>query len=104
MDLLAGESDHATPKVDVRGVLLRDDAVLLVKERDDGLWSLPGGWAEVGESPKESVTRELLEESGFRVEVSRLLAVWDRSRHGLAPYPFQSIRWSFYAGRPVKHH
>ena len=88
MDLLAGESGHATPKMDVRGVLPRDDAVLLVKERDDGLWSLSGGWAEVGESPKESVTRELLEESGFRVEVSRLLAVWDRSRHELAPYPF----------------
>lgn len=88
MELLAEETGHATPKVDVRGVVLKGNDVLLVKERDDGLWSLPGGWAEVGESPKESVTREVLEESGFVVEVSRLLAVHDRSRHDLTPYPF----------------
>ena len=62
--------------------------MLLVKERDDGLWSLPGGWAEIGESPKEAVAREVLEESGFQVEVSRLLALHDRSRHDLTPYPF----------------
>lgn len=88
IDLLAGEAGYATPKVDVRGVVLNGADVLMVKERDDGLWSLPGGWAEVGESPKESVIREALEESGFSVDVSRLLAVHDRSRHDLTPYPF----------------
>ena len=88
VDLLAGEAGHATPKVDVRGVVLRGDEVLLVKEKDDGLWSLPGGWAEVGKTPKESVAREVLEESGFLVEVLRLLAVHDRNQHDLTPYPF----------------
>ena len=87
-ELLANETGHATPKVDVRGVVLRGNDVLLVRERDDGLWSLPGGWAEVGESPTEAVAREVLEESGCQVEVSRLLALHDRSRHDLTPYPF----------------
>ncbi|PKB79208.1 MAG: hypothetical protein BZY88_14500 [SAR202 cluster bacterium Io17-Chloro-G9] len=88
VDFLAIETGHATPKVDVRGVVFKGDDVLLVKERDDGLWSLPGGWAEVGETPKEAVAREVVEESGFQVEVSRLLALHDRRRHDLTPYPF----------------
>ena len=88
VDLLANETGYATPKVDVRGVVLKGNDVLLVRERDDGLWSLPGGWAEVGESPNEAVAREVLEEAGLHVEASRLLAVHDRGRHDLTPYPF----------------
>ena len=87
-DLLAGETGHATPKVDVRGVLFRDDRMLFVRERDDGLWSLPGGWAEVHESPSEAVVREVLEESGYLSEAVKLLALYDRNRHEHPPYPF----------------
>src|ERR1043166_5440394 len=54
-ELFAGEVGYATPKVDVRGVIFRDDAILLVRERSDGLWTLPGGWADVCESPSEAV-------------------------------------------------
>jgi NUDIX domain len=61
--LLASETGHATPKIDVRGVVFRDDAILLVKERQDGLWTLPGGWADVNESPSEAVVREVLSKS-----------------------------------------
>jgi hypothetical protein len=67
LDLFAGEVGYATPKVDVRGVVFRDDCILLVKERADGLWTLPGGWADVNESPKEAVVREVEEESGYRI-------------------------------------
>ena len=87
-DLLAGETGHATPKIDVRGVVFRDGGVLLVKERDDGLWSLPGGWAEVHESPSDAVAREVREESGYLTEAVKLLAVYDRERHEHPPYPF----------------
>ena len=65
-NLFAQEVGYATPKVDVRGVVFRDQALLLVKEREDGRWTLPGGWADVNESPSEAVAREIFEESGYR--------------------------------------
>ena len=86
--VFAAEVGHATPKVDVRGVVFQEEKVLLVKERDDGLWSLPGGWAEVSDSPSEAVVREVYEESGYYTEAVRLLAVYDRKCHRHTPYPF----------------
>ena len=68
--LFASQYGHATPKLDVRGAVFRDDAILLVEEASDRGWSLPGGWADVGETPSAAVEREVLEESGFRVEVA----------------------------------
>jgi ADP-ribose pyrophosphatase YjhB (NUDIX family) len=93
LDLFSREKDYATPKVDVRGVVFKDggpghpwrDRILLVKERSDGRWALPGGWADVGESPSESVEREVWEESGFQVKAKRLAAVYDRSKHPHKP-------------------
>jgi len=63
-DVFPSEGGHATPKVDVRGAVFRADTILLVRERQDGLWTLPGGWADVNESPSEAVVREVYEESG----------------------------------------
>jgi ADP-ribose pyrophosphatase YjhB (NUDIX family) len=88
LDLLSGELGHATPKVDVRGAVFQDGKILLVREREDGMWTLPGGWADVDESPSEAVVREIYEESGYHTEVVKLLALYDRSRHGHPPYPF----------------
>jgi ADP-ribose pyrophosphatase YjhB (NUDIX family) len=85
--LLAGDSGYPTPKVDVRALVRRDGEVLLVRERADGRWSLPGGWADVGWAPSAMVEREVAEESGFVVRARRLLALWDRSRHNPGPYP-----------------
>lgn len=85
LDLFVREKDYATPKVDVRGAAFRKGRILLVKECSDGKWSLPGGWADVGESPSESVEREVWEESGFRVKAKRLAAVYDRSKHPHKP-------------------
>ena len=70
-DFFAREEGYATPKVDVRGVVFRDRALLLVKEPDDGFWSLPGGWADVGESPREAVVREVFEESGYTTRATK---------------------------------
>lgn len=87
--LFAQQSGYATPKVDVRGVVFRDDAILLVKECEDGGWTLPGGWADVNESPREAVEREVVKESGYEVRATKLLAVLDRAKHPhVPPFPF----------------
>ncbi|TYP68663.1 NUDIX hydrolase [Paenibacillus methanolicus] len=87
-DLFANDTGYATPKVDVRGVVLNEDgAMLMVRELADGAWSLPGGWADIGLSPKEIAVKEVREESGFEVEAVRLLAVLDKKFHDHPPSP-----------------
>lgn len=73
---------YATPRVDVRGAVFREGQLLFVRERADGGWTLPGGWADVGDVPSGAVEREVLEESGFRVRASRLIGVYDANRLG----------------------
>jgi ADP-ribose pyrophosphatase YjhB (NUDIX family) len=88
-ELFGNQTGYATPKVDVRGVVFRDDKLLLVQERSDGLWTLPGGWADVNDSPSEAVEREIVEESGFRAKPERMLAIFDRAKHDHEPpFPF----------------
>lgn len=86
-DLFAGEKGYATPKIDLRAVVFREHRILLVKERRDMLWTLPGGWADVGDAPSEGVEREVREESGYLVRAVKLLAVLDRNRHPHPPHP-----------------
>lgn len=89
LDLFAGEFGYATPKVDTRGVVFREGSLLLVKEAADGGWTLPGGWADVNDSPSEAVVREVFEESGFQTRAVKLLAVYDRSKHPhVPPFPY----------------
>ncbi len=85
--VLERDSGYATPKVDLRGVVFRDDTLLLVRERAEGKWTLPGGWADPCASPAENVVREIEEESGFLTRPTKLLAVLDRSKHPHEP-PF----------------
>ncbi len=73
---------YATPKVDVRGAVIRDGKVLLVQERTDERWCMPGGWADVGEKPSEMVVREVWEESGFHVVPRKVIGVYDANRTG----------------------
>jgi len=77
--------EYITPKVDIRGVVFNERGeLLLVKEQNDNLWSLPGGWADIGSSPRENVAREVLEETGLHVEPMRVLAIHDKKCH---PHP-----------------
>lgn len=77
--------EYPTPKVDVRGLVIREDGkVLMIKESADGKWALPGGWADIGFSPKESIIKECKEEAGLDVIPERLLAVFDKKMH---PHP-----------------
>ena len=73
---------YATPKVDVRGAVLQWGRILLVQERSDGRWCMPGGWADVGDLPSEVVVREVWEESGFQVAPRKVLGVYDANRSG----------------------
>lgn len=84
-DLFVSEKGYLTPKVDVRGVVFRDDKILMVRESIDGLWTLPGGWADVNYSPFEIAAKEVFEEAGIEVKPHRLLAVFDKMKHSHPP-------------------
>ena len=66
---------YVTPKIDVRGVVFEEDRLLLVREKSDGKWALPGGFAEVGLTPAENVSKEIREEAGLIVDVRTLIGV-----------------------------
>ncbi|MEY4547410.1 MAG: hypothetical protein RL685_3605 [Pseudomonadota bacterium] len=84
-DTFALERGYPTPKVDVRTAVFVEGRVLLVKEWQDGGWTLPGGWADESDSPRVAAEREVLEESGYVVRVTRLIAVKDRRLHAYQP-------------------
>jgi len=93
--LFMSEAGHSTPKVDVRGVVFKDGKILLVKEKVDGKWTVPGGWADVGFSPSENAEREVFEESGYKVKAKKVLAVYDRNKQGHTPYIFHLYKIFF---------
>lgn len=73
---------YRTPKVDVRSVIFNDNhEILMVKEKVDSNWSLPGGWCDVGFTPVQVAEKEAFEEAGIRAKASRLLAVFDKQSH-----------------------
>src|SRR5512147_1713468 len=74
------QAGYITPKVDVRGAVVRDGKILLIQERADGKWAMPGGWADLGNSPASVAEREVWEESGYRVKAEKVVAVLDANR------------------------
>jgi ADP-ribose pyrophosphatase YjhB (NUDIX family) len=76
---------YPTPKLDVRTAVFVECQVLLVRETADGKWTLPGGWIDETDSPREAAEREVREESGYLVTVTRLVAIKERSRHAYRP-------------------
>jgi ADP-ribose pyrophosphatase YjhB (NUDIX family) len=93
--LFAGQTGYATPKVDVRVAAFRDAKILLVRELSDQRWTLPGGWADVGEAPAVAAARETREESGFEVQITKVAALYDRDLHGHPPFAFHSYKIFF---------
>ncbi len=81
-EMLVAARGYATPKVDVRGAVVTEAGILLVQERSDGRWAMPGGWADVGDPPAAMVAREVREESGFEVVVRKVIGVFDANRFG----------------------
>jgi ADP-ribose pyrophosphatase YjhB (NUDIX family) len=76
---------YVTPKLDVRMAILRGDRVLLVRERADGRWALPGGYVDIGDTPTEAAARETLEEAGLVARARRLVGIFDRRLRPEAP-------------------
>ncbi len=92
-NLFTDDTGFQTPKVDIRAVVLKEGKVLLVRERSDGRWSLPGGFADINYSPAEVAVKEVAEESGLEVKVNRLLAVVDTDRHNFPPLEFHYYKF-----------
>ncbi len=84
-ELFASDTGYPTPKVDVRAVIFKESRILMVRERLDGKWSLPGGWADQHLTIRENLIKEAKEEAGVEIIPRTLLAVYDRKRHNYPP-------------------
>ena len=94
--LWADQFGPDTPKLDVRGAVIKDGAILLVQEVNDKLrWTLPGGWADPNESASEATVREVFEETGYHVTVNKLVALYDKAHQDHPPDMF-SIQKAFF--------
>jgi ADP-ribose pyrophosphatase YjhB (NUDIX family) len=87
-ELFGQETGYPTAKVDIRAVIFRGDKILLVQEKSDGHWSLPGGWADVGFTPSEVAVKEVKEEAGLVVTAEKILAILDKKCHQHPPSLF----------------
>ena len=89
--------DYPTPKVDVRGFVLNEkDQILLAKESVDSKWTIPGGWADIGNTPTEVAIREIKEETGLDAKIVRLLAIYDKQRHQHPADPYYIYKLMFH--------
>jgi len=91
-ELFTNETGYQTPKTDVRAVIFQDNKILLVREKVDNCWSLPGGWADIGFSPGEVAVKETREEAGLEVRAGKLLAVLDKKCHPHPPSPYHTYK------------
>lgn len=102
--LFANETGYPTPKVDIRAVVFKDNKILMVREKTDGFWSLPGGWGDIGLTPGEVAVKEVKEESGFDVKAVKLLGVFDKKCHPHPPSPYHVykifIQCEIFGGQP----
>ena len=80
------KNGYRTPKVDVRAVVFNEkDQILLIQEKVDGKWAMPGGWTDISYSPGEVAVKECMEEAGLKVKATRLLAIMDKQKQGMPP-------------------
>ncbi|HEX2921762.1 MAG TPA: NUDIX hydrolase N-terminal domain-containing protein [Bacteroidales bacterium] len=104
VNLFANETGYQTPKVDIRSAVFKGDSILMAKEKIDGKWSLPGGWADVNSTVYESAVRECSEEAGAIVKPKRIIAILTANRQNNFVYPYtiykifvecELIEWNF---------
>ncbi|MGX7195316.1 NUDIX hydrolase [Enterococcus olivae] len=94
-ELFSQETGYQTPKVDVRALIVKGDQILLVQDTQTKDWALPGGYAEVGLTPRENIAKEVLEETGLTVDVSKLLTIFDTNLRKDIPQTFQYYKLVF---------
>jgi ADP-ribose pyrophosphatase YjhB (NUDIX family) len=86
MPVIRDKNGYKTPKVDVRAVVFNEkNQILLIQEKVDNCWAMPGGWADIGYSPAEVAVKECFEEAGLKVETIKLLAVLDKQKQNMPP-------------------
>ncbi len=96
LGLFTEEEGYATPKIDVRGAMFKENRILLVQELlDNGRWTLPGGWADVTDTPSAAVEREIREESGYEARAVKLAMLYDRASRGHPPMYFSVYKLFF---------
>jgi ADP-ribose pyrophosphatase YjhB (NUDIX family) len=80
------KNGYKTPKVDVRAVVFNEkDEILLIQEKADQKWAMPGGWTDISYSPGEVAVKECMEEAGLKVKAVRLLALMDKQKQNMPP-------------------
>lgn len=83
---LDSDTGYATPKVDIRAVVFNENGhLLMVKEKSDSSWALPGGWADIGYSAGEVAIKEVQEEAGINVTTKQIIAVYDKFKRRYKP-------------------
>jgi len=97
---------HPVPAV--AAIILRDDEILLVKRGADpavGKWSIPGGSVEIGETLRDALKREVLEETDLEIEPGRLAGVSDLvvEREGCIQWHYVLINFfaTIVSGKPA---
>lgn len=94
---------YKTPKVDIRAVVFNEkNEILLVKEKADGCWSLPGGWADIGYTPRHVAEKECMEEAGIQVKAERILAIMDKTAQNMPPQ-FEYVYKIFILCKPLEN-
>lgn len=92
LEIFLNQKGYTTPRLDVRTAIIRENKILLVKEVNDGKWAMPGGWADVGDTPVEADVREAKEESGFDVKPLKIIGVYDANRQSGPLELFQAVK------------
>ncbi len=93
VSLFAGESGYQTPKIDVRAAIFNpSNELLMVREKIDNRWSLPGGWADIELSLGENLRKESFEEAGAEISPKRVIAIFDRNRHVKDDFPYSAYK------------
>jgi ADP-ribose pyrophosphatase YjhB (NUDIX family) len=93
VSLFANESGYQTPKIDVRAAIFNDEnEILMVREKHDNKWSLPGGWADTELSLSENIIKESFEEAGAEIKLKRIIAIYDRNKHVDDDFPYSAYK------------
>jgi ADP-ribose pyrophosphatase YjhB (NUDIX family) len=93
VDLFANESGYQTPKLDVRAAIFnKDNKILMIREKADNKWAMPGGWADIELSVRENIIKESFEEAGAEINPKRIIAIFDRNKHVNDNFPYSAYK------------
>jgi len=93
VSLFANESGYQTPKIDVRAAIFNsDNEILMIREKLDNKWALPGGWADIELTLSENIVKESFEEAGAEIKPKRVIAIFDRNKHVKDNFPYSAYK------------